>query len=499
MHSRYTRQLADATISGQRSVLRLRVRRLFCDNSGCAAKTFSEQVPGLTEPYSRRTTSLRRMLEAIALALAGRAGARLATTLGLTVSRDSLLRLLRALPDPPTGTVTVLGVDDFAIKRGQSYATILIDHHGHRPIDVLPDRDADTLAAWLTAHPEIRIITRDRSGAYADAATRGAPQATQCADRWHLWKNLGEAVEKTVVAHRGCLPDPQAREGAQPDGTGRASDSTTAAVSTCAPECAPERGIGIAAQEITSRLEARFEQRYAQVQALRAHSKGMRTIGDELGLDRKTVRRFLEATSVAQLLAKTASQATLLDEYKPYLHQRWNAGYTNVSQLMNEIRAQGYRGSARTVYRYLQPFRTTRTAPEPAPIPPTIRHVTGWIMRNPENLDDKDEQRLKAILARCPELEATRRHVGAFAHMIRDLRGDLLSEWMDRVSGDNLPALDSFVTGLQRDQSAVTAGLTLPWNNGPTEGTVNRIKAIKRSMFGRANFETLRKRILIPA
>jgi transposase len=166
---------------------------------------------------------------------------------------------------------------------------------------------------------------------------------------------------------------------------------------------------------------------------------------------------------------------------------------------MNEIRDQGYRGSARTLYRYLQPFRTTRTAPAPAAIPPTIRHVTGWIMRNPENLDDQDEQRLTAILARCPELEATRRHVGAFAHMIRDLRGDLLLEWMDRVRGDNLPALNSFVTGQQRDQSAVTAGLALPWNNGPTEGTVNRIKAIKRSMFGRAKFDTLRKRILIRA
>jgi transposase len=463
------------------------------------AKTFTEQVANLTEPYARRTLPLRRMLETIALALAGRPGVRLATRLGLAVSRDSLPRLLRALPDPPAGMVTVLGVDDFATKRGQSYATILIDHHGHRPIEVLPDRDADTLAARLTAHPEVQIITRDRSGAYADAAARGAPQATQCADRWHLWKNLGEAVEKTVVAHRGCLPDPEPPKEGQADGTGRASDNTTTGASLCAPQRAPEPATTRGAPEIKSRLEDRFQQRYAQVQALRAHGKGMRTIGEELDLDRKTVRRFLQATSVEELLAKTASQATLLEKYKPYLHQRWNEGCTNISELMNEIRDQGYQGSARTLYRYLQPFRTTRTAPTPAAIPPTIRQITGWIMRNPENLDDQDEQRLAAILARCPELEATRRHVGAFAHMIRDLRGDLLPDWMDRARGDNLPALNSFVTGLQRDQSAVTAGLTLPWNNGPTEGTVNRIKAIKRSMFGRAKFDTLRKRILIRA
>jgi transposase len=224
----------------------------------------------------------------------------------------------------------------------------------------------------------------------------------------------------------------------------------------------------------------------------------MRTIGDELGLDRKTVRRFLEATSLEHLLAKTASQATVLEDYKPYLHQRWTEGHTSVPQLVSEIRAQGYRGSTRTVYRYLRPTQTERPPPPPTPAPPTIRAVTGWIMRNPDNLDDHDEQQLKAILARCPELEATRRHVGSFAHMIRDLRGDLLPEWIDRVRDDALPALTSFTTGLRHDQTAVIAGLTLPYSNGPTEGAVNRIKMIKRSMYGRANFDILRKRILLP-
>jgi hypothetical protein len=335
VHSRYTRELADAGISAQRVILRLRVRRLFCDNNGCVAKTFTEQVADLTEPYARRTVALRRMLETIALALAGRPGVRLATRLGLAVSRDSLLRLLRALPDPPAGMVTVLGVDDFATK-----PRAVLCHDLDRPSRASADRgdrDADTLAAWLTDHPEVQIITRDRSGAYADAATRGAPQATQCADRWHLWKNLGEAVEKTVVAHRGCLRDPQPPEEGQADGTGRASDNTTpvaTGASLYAPERAPEHATAVGAPEIKSRLEDRFQQRYAQVQALRAHGKGMRTIGEELDLDRKTVRRFLQATSVEELLAKTASQTTLLEKYQPYLHQRWNEGCTNISQLL---------------------------------------------------------------------------------------------------------------------------------------------------------------------
>jgi transposase len=166
---------------------------------------------------------------------------------------------------------------------------------------------------------------------------------------------------------------------------------------------------------------------------------------------------------------------------------------------VSEIRELGYRGSARTLYRYLQPFRTNQKAPEPAPATPTIRNVAGWIMRDPENLADEEDQRLKAVLSRCPDLQATRRHVGEFAHMIRNLRGDLLPEWIDRVRGENVPALNSFATGLQRDQAAVTAGLTLPWSNGPTEGAVNRVKMIKRTMFGRANFDLLRKRILLRA
>jgi transposase len=181
------------------------------------------------------------------------------------------------------------------------------------------------------------------------------------------------------------------------------------------------------------------------------------------------------------------------------LHRRFNGGCTNVQQLVSEIRELGYRGSARTLYRYLQPFRTNQKAPEPAPATPTIRNVAGWIMRDPENLADEEDQRLKAVLSRCPDLQATRRHVGEFAHMIRNLRGDLLPEWIDRVRGENVPALNSFATGLQRDQAAVTAGLTLPWSNGPTEGAVNRVKMIKRTMFGRANFDLLRKRILLRA
>lgn len=497
VHSHYNRQLADAAIAGQTVALRLRVRRFFCDDTECVVRTFTEQPAGVATRHARRTPLSRAMLTAISVALAGRAGARLAAVLGLPASRNTLLRLLRALPEAPIGEVTALGVDDFAIRKGQTYATILINLATHQPIDVLPDREADTLAEWLTAHPEIQVIARDRASAYAEASTRGAPQATQCADRWHVWKNLGEAVEKTVIAHRKCLSAPVV-----PDHLGEGTaDDTTETAQTEAPaalDIEPAEPVVLSESSFVTRIR----ERYDAVRALHTKGMGIRAITRELRLDRKTVRRIVQTDDVEDLLAKTASRYSLLDNHKPYLHQRWTSGHTNITRLISEIREQGYRGSAQTVYRYLRPFRAGH-APRPvaavtpsAPAPPKIRHVTGWIMRDPENLSDKDRLRLKEILARCPELEATRRHVGSFACMIRNLTGDRLPDWMDRVRKDNLPALHSFVNGLRHDLAAVTAGLTLPWSNGPTEGTVNKIKLLKRMAFGRAGFPLLRKMIL---
>ncbi|MET3808737.1 transposase [Nakamurella sp. UYEF19] len=477
--------MADLPVAGQSTVLWLTARRFFCDQDDCRTATFVEQIPGLTEQHARRTPGLQDALVPLALALAGRAGSRLATSMGMPVSRSTLLRLIRGLPDPPIGSVTVLGVDEFAVRRGRNYGTVLVDlSHGNRPVDVLDGRGAEDFADWLRAHPGVEFICRDRAGGYADGARDGAPQALQVADRWHLWDNLCQHVNKLVAAHHTCLIEP-ARLPAPREDREHWSGGPAGPATLDLPR--------------TTRSE-HTRWRFLEVRTLRVQGLSMPVIACRLELDIKTVRRYLRADSVEQLIAGGV-RISKLDPFKPYLHQRLTAGARNATALHAEIANRGYTGSYNTLERYLEPLRRSDKATLTQVLrhrPPAVRQVTGWITGLPGHLDPADESRMKPIRARCPEINAAVKHVADFARMIKNLSGDqdTLTQWMVAVDHD-LPALRSFTRGCRRDLEAVTAGLTLPYNSGAVEGTVNKIKVRKMQMFGRAKPDLLRKLILL--
>jgi transposase len=505
VHDRYQRRLQDLSCGGRAVRVELVVRRLRCGNQACAVATFAEQVPGLAGRHQRRTAGLRGLLERVALALAGRAGSRLARALGAAVSRFTLIRLVRALPDPQTGQVTVLGVDDFAKQKGHSYATVLMDMDGHRVIDVLPDREAATFARWLADHPGVRVICRDRGGAYAEGARTGAPRAIQVADRFHLWQNLAEAVEKTVIAHHAalCAPEPDPPAGqvrarpARPVSPAAAGPATPPGPDGFRDVCGRER-----------RLVTRHRERHAAVQALLAEGLPAGEISRRLGLDRTTTRKFARATSIEELLVKATNRASILDPFKPYINQRWNDGITSATVLHAELQAQGWKGSPQAVRRYVRQFRpadgrtraarTGRPAPAPAtPPPPKPRRVARWLMTHPDHLDETAAAHLAQILAASPALAATATHVRAFATMMTERQGQRLGQWITGVRADPLPALHTFANGLCKDHDAVLAGLTLPYSSGAVEGKICKIKYLKRLMFGRANLDLLRKMALL--
>jgi transposase len=482
VHSRYERRLSDLAVSGREVMIELGVRRFFCAAAACEKVTFAEQVAGLTVRYGRRSPGLTEVLRAVALALGGRAGARMSARLAAGVSRVTLIRLIRALPEPVvTQAPRVLGVDEFALRRGHSYGTLLAGVEARRPVDILPERSADSFAAWLAARPGAELICRDRAGCYADGGTRGAPDAVQVADRWHLWHNLGQAVERAVARHSGCL---------------RAAVTAPAAARPA--DLARARPPAPAGPARSDKVAVRTRQRHAAIRQLLADGRTVRAIAAELGLARNTVRRFARAASPDELLVSdgTGRRASILDEHKAYLRERWNAGCADAAVLHRELRARGYQGGYSLIRDYLAPFRNT-AIPAPAPAVPKTRAVTGWIMTWPAGLAHADQAQLDAILQACPELAAVTTHVRGFATLMTSRRGRDLEKWMTTAAASGTPSLRSFVTGLRSDQDAVTNGLTLPWSSGAVEGHVNRIKMLKRQMYGRASPDLLRRRVLL--
>jgi transposase len=501
IHSHYERILADLPWAAYRVRLQLRVRKWFCHNPRCRRRIFTERLPTVAAPWARRTLRLAHRLLALGVALGGRAGVPLGHAWDMAVSRHTLLRGLRRHPVPAPPTPTVLGVDDFALRKGQTYGTVLIDLERRQPVALLPDRTADTLAQWLQAHPGVQVIARDRATAYADGVRQGAPAAVQVADRWHLLRNLAEALEQVFHQHRRVLQDIHMPVAGLPLAL---ADQPVVVETPALPPAAQPAARPRPSTEASPRHVHRHL-RYEQVCHLAQHGWTFRAIAQQVGLHRKTVAQYVRADSFSGQRRSTS----VLDPYKPYLLSRWNAGCRTGMRLYEEIQRQGFRGGRSTVLGYLTQLRKaqglaprTRTVPPGPPVTdPTVqgltpRQATWLVLRRPEHVT-ADEQLLLAQLhqAHAAFAQAITLAQG-FAQLLRARQPERLEAWFQQAATSSLGVFRRLAKSFQRDYAAIKAGVTLPWSSGPVEGHINRLKMLKRHMFGQAHLDLLSRRFV---
>jgi transposase len=481
IQSRYTRTLRDLPSVGRPLRLIMHVRRFFCQKSTCVQKIFVERLPTLCHPHAQRTKRLQEALRQLGLRGGGQVGADVGSELGISGSRDTILRVVRRSPQGAKAEPRIIGLDDWARRRRLRYGTLICDLERSQPIDLLPDRSAQTVEAWLKEHPSVAVISRDGSSEYASAIRKGAPQARQVSDRWHLVKNLAACVSVQIAKTLAGLRRAEERRPARTQAVQQAQQA-----------------------RVAERLA-----RYERISELQKHGMKSGEIARTLGMSQRTLQRWI-ATGNIPYAHRKRQRASLIDPYKPYLLKRWHQGCHNGAQLERELRSKGYKGSAPVIYRYLQTLKALTSAPSKhkSPSKPTssiqpnpvltlsVREATWLFFRKEADMKLEEQENLRQLRLASPDLEATYQLVEAFLQMIRKRTGERLEEWLDKVAASHLQAFQTFVTGVQTDKDAVLAGLTLPWSNGPVEGQVNRLKLIKRSMYGRAEFDLLRLRVL---
>lgn len=479
IHSRYVRTVHDLPCCGIPVLVRVHARRFACRNRHCSRRIFCERVPTLVPPRGRRTDRLTHTLSEISFALGGEGGHRLAALLGMGASPAHLLRLIRRAPAPAFEPVRVLGVDDWAKRKGRAYGTILVDLERHTPVDLLPDRTSATFAAWLTTHPGVEIISRDRGKDYAEGGRRGAPDAVQVADRWHLFKNLGDVLERVLTREYGRL---------------RAAAAKVHEEQHIEP--LPERPLTRSERERVERRAVRI-QRYEIVRELKAQGHSISAIARTTGLAWNTVHKLVQTETFPERALRRPSPVSIIP-YDGYLRTRWQEGCHNTQQLWRELRDQGYAGSNQTVRRYVAPWHLTDPALSSgtsAIQPYSPRHATWLLMQPPDALTAEETAYLQHLQTDAP-LADLYDLVQTFCRMVRDRDVACLNVWLGAAQNSGFRELRGVAVHLQQDHAAVAAALATSWSNGQTEGQVNRLKALKRQMYGRANLDLLQRRFL---
>jgi transposase len=538
MHCQYQRTVHDVPCGGRTVVLRLRVRKFACLTASCPRKVFAERLPDLVQPWARVSNRLLEELQAVGLSASAEVSERLAPRLGMQVKASTLLRYLRTIAPPPDAPVHVLGIDDFALRRGDCYGTILVNLQTHRPLDLLPDRTADAVLPWLKRHQEIEVVSRDRASAYADAATKALPHASQIADRFHLCQNLREHLQQVLDRKRTCLPfvEDTPLKGGPASCTSRGDplklgESVLACPERAKAEVSDQPSLAIQPEPPVLLLEPEVEissltyaerkkkisrdkrsARYEEVMTLHRAGIGQRAIARDLRISRKVVRRFVASPGFPERAEGTGQhhkRKSKLAPYLPYLRERWAAGAHNGSQLFREIEECGYTGSRSLLGRLIAEWRTElpskprqgkprkpRLAARPGQRRLSSRSAAFLMILPSEKLTAKERQQVEHICQASDELCTIYLLSQEFVTLLKERQADALDGWLKRAKESQVTELISFVNGIRRDYAAVRAAGSSEWSNGITEGHVNRLKFLKRQMFGRAHLDLLRIKVL---
>jgi transposase len=512
VHSRYRRRPADLPSLGRAVGVELRVRRFYCRNAACARRTFAERLPELLGPRARRTGRLAETQGRVGVALGGEAGARLLERLSMPASADTVLRLVRGLPPPEPEPPRVVGVDDWALRKGRTYGTIVVDLERRRVLDLLPDRTAETLADWLRRRPGIEVVTRDRSTEYARGVALGAPGATQVADRWHLLANVRQALERWLAGVHARLSRLPPRPGTPADARpgARAEPFRRSRAEAAARDGRRARRVAL----------------YEEVRRRYAAGEKLLAIGRATGLAVGTVRKYAYAESFP-VPGTRPLRPSILDPYLARLEARLAEGCENGLALWRELRAAGFPGTAKQVHRWLAerrtaPARTTprewragspAAGPTPAgpgrpPALPSPARLAWLLVQPPAELSAPDaavvtrvqqDREAASVAGLARRFTALVRGRGAGGKLGPDAALAGLEAWLTDARSSGLRAMETFAVGLEQDGTAVRAALTTPWSNGQAEGQINRLKLLKRQMYGRARLDLLRRRTLLAA
>jgi transposase len=501
IHSYYQRCPQDLPCQGLQVRLQLRVKRFRCTNPNCCYSTFAERLPTLVSWHQQRTVRLDQLLETLAFEMGGEAGVRCLSALALQVSADTLLRRMRKTVPPPPTSPTIIGVDDWAYRRGDNYGTLIVDLDRQQPIDVLPDRQPETLASWLRQHPHIQLVSRDRSKTYAEGIRQGAPQALQVADRWHLLKNLREALNQTLLPFTkqlrtipleitiyrvGSISQPPL-EAIQPHQSARALRPV---------------------EQLRYERRQHWETLFQQVHELAQQGWTVSAIARHLHLDRKTVRKYQRFD---HLPPKTCTRLgpRLLDPFRDYIQKRLLEENPSGRQVFLELQAQGYSGCKTGVMDCVTQIRQVHGLPKhtrrqevsgstPAPKILTAPTLATIVIMDERQRSPEQQRWIKAACALEPRIEQAISLTQAFAQALRTRQPEFLDTWLEQTSHSHLSGLKSFAVSLKTDEDAVRAAFSSPYSNGQLEGQITRLKLLKRQMYGRAKFDLLRLRVLRP-